>query len=101
MASHGIMTPQFSITTKDLFDAAGVDYPDGTWTWTEFLDAAQKLTVRDERGGLPSTAWSWRATNTSTSSTKTGADIFDDNLNPTRFTLTILRPSKPCSSWAT
>lgn len=29
---------------KDLFDAAGVAYPTADWTWTEELEAAQKLT---------------------------------------------------------
>ena len=32
---------------KDMFDEAGLSYPTGDWTWTEFLDAAQKLTVVD------------------------------------------------------
>ena len=34
---------------KDMFEAAGVDFPpttaDTAWTWDEFLDAAQKLTI--------------------------------------------------------
>ncbi|MFH8252291.1 ABC transporter substrate-binding protein [Microbacterium sp. B2969] len=29
---------------KDLFDKAGVDYPDGTWTWDDYDEAAAKLT---------------------------------------------------------
>ncbi len=29
---------------KDLFDLAGVDYPDGTWTWDDYDDAAVELT---------------------------------------------------------
>lgn len=29
---------------KQLFDAAGVKYPDDTWTWQTFQDAAKKLT---------------------------------------------------------
>lgn len=29
---------------KKLFDAAGVTYPDNTWTWQTFQNAAQKLT---------------------------------------------------------
>jgi multiple sugar transport system substrate-binding protein len=29
---------------KKLFDAAGVKYPDATWTWQNVIDAAQKLT---------------------------------------------------------
>ncbi len=30
---------------KDLFDAAGLSYPDDTWTWDDYLAAARKLTV--------------------------------------------------------
>jgi len=30
---------------KDLFDAAGVSYPDDAWTWDDYLAAARKLTV--------------------------------------------------------
>lgn len=41
---------------KDLFDKAGVSYPPTdpakAWTWTEFVDAAQKLTV-DASGRHP------------------------------------------------
>ncbi|GAB3083744.1 ABC transporter substrate-binding protein [Micromonospora schwarzwaldensis] len=32
---------------KDIFDAQGVAYPDSTWDWTRFREAAAKLTVRD------------------------------------------------------
>jgi multiple sugar transport system substrate-binding protein len=32
---------------KDMFDAAGLSYPTKDWTWVEFLDATQKLTIRD------------------------------------------------------
>ena len=35
---------------KVLFDAAGESYPQGEWTWDEFIEVAQRLTVRDERG---------------------------------------------------
>jgi multiple sugar transport system substrate-binding protein len=31
---------------KDLFDRAGVGYPDREWTWTKFAEAARKLTVK-------------------------------------------------------
>jgi len=30
---------------KDLFDAAGLPYPDESWTWDDYLAAARKLTV--------------------------------------------------------
>ncbi|TVY08832.1 ABC transporter substrate-binding protein [Paenibacillus cremeus] len=32
---------------KDMFDAAGVPYPDSSWTWDKFAEAAQKLTKND------------------------------------------------------
>lgn len=32
---------------KDLFDAAGLDYPDDSWTWEDALAAAQELTDRE------------------------------------------------------
>lgn len=34
---------------KALFDEAGISYPDDTWTWDTFLDAAKKLT-NSEKG---------------------------------------------------
>jgi multiple sugar transport system substrate-binding protein len=52
---------------KDMFDAAGVPYPDENWTWTELLEAAQQLTVDtdgdgaiDQWGfGLLNVVWVW------------------------------------------
>ena len=49
---------------KDLFDACGVAYPKGPWTWEEFIPIAQKLTVRDSSGrvthfGLLCDWWNW------------------------------------------
>lgn len=35
---------------KDLFDAANVPYPTDNWTYDDMLDAAKKLTIRDEKG---------------------------------------------------
>lgn len=35
---------------KDLFDAAGIDYPSNEWTWDEFLTAAEALTIKDDAG---------------------------------------------------
>ncbi len=34
---------------KDLFDAAGVSYPEPSWTWKDELQAAQRLTDREKR----------------------------------------------------
>lgn len=36
----------FIYYNKDLFDAAGISYPQPGWTWEDFLDAAQALTIR-------------------------------------------------------
>jgi multiple sugar transport system substrate-binding protein len=30
---------------KDLFDAAGVEHPDGSWTWDDYAEAAEDLTT--------------------------------------------------------
>jgi multiple sugar transport system substrate-binding protein len=35
---------------KSLFDQAGLSYPKNTWTWDDVLQAAIKLTKRDDRG---------------------------------------------------
>ncbi|OGO38110.1 MAG: hypothetical protein A2W35_01600 [Chloroflexi bacterium RBG_16_57_11] len=39
---------------KDLFDAAGVDYPTGDWSYEDYLDAMKRLTVRQ---GDETTQW--------------------------------------------
>ncbi|NRQ32410.1 sugar ABC transporter substrate-binding protein [Nonomuraea sp. NN258] len=49
---------------KKLFDAAGLSYPTGSWTWTEFRDAAIKLTKRDgdkvtQYGMAAGNWWPW------------------------------------------
>jgi len=35
---------------KDMFDEAGVPYPDEDWTWADLLDAARRLTRRQGQG---------------------------------------------------
>lgn len=37
---------------KDAFDEAGVPYPEQGWTWDEFLDAAQQLTIDEGDDGV-------------------------------------------------
>jgi multiple sugar transport system substrate-binding protein len=34
---------------KDVFDKAGVAYPNGDWDWEEFREVAKRLTLRDDR----------------------------------------------------
>jgi multiple sugar transport system substrate-binding protein len=40
---------------KDMFDAVGVAYPDGSWNHDDYLEAMKKLTIRD---GDRTTRWS-------------------------------------------
>ncbi len=37
---------------KDLFDAAGIEYPTADWKWDDLLSAAKAMTVRDEAGNV-------------------------------------------------
>lgn len=37
---------------QDAFDEAGVPYPEAGWTWDEFLDAAQQLTIDEGDDGV-------------------------------------------------
>ncbi len=72
---------------KDLFDAAGVDYPDETWTWDTFLQAADALTIVEDSGrvaqyalGMEGGKWQlWVGQN--------GGSILDDMRNPSKCTL--------------
>jgi multiple sugar transport system substrate-binding protein len=36
---------------KNMFDEAGLEYPNNEWTWDEFLNAAQKLTLDENNDG--------------------------------------------------
>lgn len=75
---------------QDLFDAAGLSYPADDWTWGDFLQAAQRLTVdwdgdgrSDQYGtGIEPTLnrlapFIWQA----------GGELVDDIENPTRLAL--------------
>jgi multiple sugar transport system substrate-binding protein len=73
---------------KDMFDAAGVPYPDETWTWEDLATAAEQLTVKDasgrtERYGLGMEAGKWQLW-----VGQNGGSILDDMRNPSRCTLT-------------
>ena len=72
---------------KDMFDAAGVAYPEAGWTWDDFLETAQALTVDTDGDGRvdqfgvdvfrnywPMVVWS-----------NTGHGLFDDIRNPTEY----------------
>jgi len=38
---------------KDLFDKAGLKYPDASWTWADLKNAVDKLTIPGKDGGEP------------------------------------------------
>lgn len=44
---------------KDMFDQAGLSYPDDNWTWDDFLKAVQRLTVDENSDGVPETYGFW------------------------------------------
>lgn len=75
---------------KDMFEQAGLPYPQAGWTWDDFLTAAQALTADLDRDGQtdqfgvdrfvnywPLLVW-----------TKTGHALFDDLRKPTHFLMT-------------
>jgi multiple sugar transport system substrate-binding protein len=71
---------------KDIFDAAGLTYPDDTWTWDDLTAAAEALTVREgnqiTRHGLGMEGGKyllWVNQN--------GGSILDDMRNPSSCTL--------------
>lgn len=50
---------------KDLFDAAGVAYPDGSWTWDDYATTAKELTTNLAAAGSPALGTyqhSWQST---------------------------------------
>jgi multiple sugar transport system substrate-binding protein len=50
-----LQQPVMLYVNKKLFDEAGLDYPDETWNWDKFVDAATKLT-KDANGKHPGEA---------------------------------------------
>lgn len=74
------------IFNKDLFDAAGVDYPETDWTYEDYLEICKRLTRDTDGDGetdvwgtflppWPAAVWAW------------GGDWVDDPENPTECTL--------------
>ena len=59
---------------KDLFDAAGVEQPDGSWTWDDYEEAAAALTTDASKGAYQHT---WQSVVQGFANAQTGADILD------------------------
>jgi multiple sugar transport system substrate-binding protein len=71
---------------KDLFDEAGIPYPNDDWTWSDFLDNAKKLTKYDEQGRMTQYGfygWAWK-----NFIYGNGGALVDDVRNPTKTLLT-------------
>ena len=73
---------------KDLFAKAGVPNPKDDWDWDQLLSAAQKLTARDEKGGV--TCWGYTDdwVDPGPWFLSMGADWTDNWRHPTRYTFT-------------
>ncbi len=69
---------------KDLFDAAGVAYPDETWTWNDLLAAAEKLTVKDASGSTTQYALAMEGGKYAKWINQNGGAILDDYVNPSK-----------------
>lgn len=69
---------------KDLFDKAGVKYPDESWTWDDLLAAAEKLTVKDSSGKVIQYALAMEGGKYSKWVNQNGGAILDDYVNPSK-----------------
>lgn len=69
---------------KDLFDKAGVKYPDENWTWKDLLAAAEKLTVKDASGKVTQYALAMEGGKYSKWVNQNGGAILDDYVNPSK-----------------
>jgi multiple sugar transport system permease protein len=82
---------------KDLFDKAGIPYPDGSWSWDyvphperghkDFLTVAMKLTRRDPRNpqrNVYGYSGSWNVVTLRNLVYSSGADFVDNPLRPMR-----------------
>ncbi len=69
---------------KDLFDKAGVKYPDESWTWDDLLAAAEKLTVKDASGNVTQYALAVEGGKFYKWLNQNGGAVFDDYRNPSK-----------------
>ncbi|MBO0979712.1 extracellular solute-binding protein [Microbacterium sp. SD291] len=59
---------------KALFDAAGVEHPDGSWTWGDYADAADALTTDAAKGTY---LHRWQSTVQGFANAQSGSDILE------------------------
>ncbi len=72
---------------KDIFDQAGVAYPDETWTWADLQAAAEKLTVVEANGRVERYALGMEGGKYQLWIGQNGGSILDDMRNPSTCTL--------------
>jgi multiple sugar transport system substrate-binding protein len=67
----------------DLFEEAGVDLPDGSWTWDDFHDVAVQLRDNLPDGVLPNYQHNWASTVSAFAHVQTlpAVDIFDGDMS--------------------
>ncbi|MFJ2543932.1 ABC transporter substrate-binding protein [Microbacterium sp. NPDC087589] len=63
---------------KALFDAAGVDHPDGSWTWDDYADAAEALTADASKGTY---LHRWQSTVQGFANAQTGTSVLDGDFS--------------------
>ncbi len=74
--------------SQDLFDAAGLEYPDESWTWDDLRSAAEELTVTEDNGRVTQYGLAMEGGKYQLWSGQNGGSILDDMRNPSRCTLT-------------
>ncbi|MEZ4834927.1 MAG: sugar ABC transporter substrate-binding protein [Caldilineaceae bacterium] len=67
---------------KDIFDEVGVPYPDDTWTWDDFLAAADQVTLVEANGRVARYALGMEGGKYSQWITQNNGMILDDMRNP-------------------
>lgn len=72
---------------KDMFDAAGVPYPDETWTWDDLATAAEQLTVKDASGRTERYGLGMEAGKYLLWVNQNNGSVLDDMRNPSKCTL--------------
>lgn len=63
---------------KTLFEAAGVDIPDGSWTWDDYADAAEALTTDASKGAY---LHRWQSTVQGFANAQTGTSVLDGDFS--------------------
>ncbi|MEA3334415.1 MAG: sugar ABC transporter substrate-binding protein [Chloroflexota bacterium] len=73
---------------KDVFDEAGLAYPDETWSWDALLDASEVLTVVEDTGRVVRHALGMEGGKYQLWVGQNRGSILDDMRNPSKCTLT-------------